>query len=67
MDVYVYKKDIPKRCLECLFINRDDACILQTDEDNVFAETWDDLKANCPLKSVESILNGGNEDGKSKM
>ena len=52
MGVIIENMEIPSHCLECKFmVSRDgDDCILQSEEANASFETWDDMKANCPLK-----------------
>lgn len=62
------KMEMPTKCLDCKFMiggwDNDD-CILQSAEQNEKAETWDDLKANCPLVEVPPhgrlILENGEE------
>ena len=51
MGVYIKNMTMPKHCIDCPFmISRDnDDCILQSEESNESAKTWDDLKAKCPL------------------
>lgn len=41
--------DMPEKCLECPMLNGNDECILQDEDANFKADTWDDLKKNCPL------------------
>ena len=56
MGVYIKNMTMPKRCIDCPFmISRDDDdCILQSEEANESAKTWNDLKAKCPLKEMIS-------------
>jgi len=51
MSILIKGMEMPKRCLDCPFlITRDnDDCILQSDEANAKFESWDDMKASCPL------------------
>lgn len=58
MNVYLEKQDIPNKCTKCFFINSNDECILQDDDANFMADTWDDLLRNCPLKEVEQVKHG---------
>ena len=44
--------DIPESCEECPMINGADECILQNEDINFFADTWNDLMAECPLKKM---------------
>ena len=53
MNVYLEKKDMPERCTVCPFVNGSDECILQDDDANVDAYTWDDLYDGCPLIALE--------------
>ena len=55
MTVYLKRKDIPQKCYECPFINSDDACILQDEEANSKADSWNDLQKGCPIKSIEDV------------
>ena len=57
MSVIVKGVNISARCLDCKFmvISRDnDDCVLQSYEQNEKAESWDELKANCPLLDIPS-------------
>lgn len=58
MNVYLEKQDIPNKCTKCFFVNSNDECILQDDDTNFMADTWDDLLRNCPLKEVEQVKHG---------
>lgn len=58
MNVYLEKQDIPNKCTKCFFVNSNDECILQDDDANFMADTWDDLLRNCPLKEVEQVKHG---------
>ena len=51
MSVIVKNMAMPERCLDCPFmITRDnDDCILQSNEANAKFDSWDDMKASCPL------------------
>jgi len=51
VSILIKGMEMPKRCLDCPFlITRDnDDCILQSDEANAKFESWDDMKASCPL------------------
>ena len=47
--------DIPEKasdCIKCPFLNDIDACVLQSDEQNEKAETWEDLQSGCPIKPL---------------
>lgn len=52
MKVYLEKKDMPDRCEHCPFVNGSDECILQDDDANFEADTWDALFRGCPLISL---------------
>lgn len=52
MKVYLEVEDIPAKCINCPFVNSDDACILQDDDANLAVESWDDLKRNCPIVAL---------------
>ena len=55
MSILVRDIEMPTRCLYCKFMiggMGNDDCILQSAEQNEKAETWNDLKANCPLIEV---------------
>lgn len=51
MSVIVKGMKIPTRCIDCPFMvsRENDDCIVQSDEANAKAETWEDVIANCPL------------------
>lgn len=44
----------PARCIDCVFMvsRSDDDCILQSDEANAKAKSWDDMMSGCPLVEV---------------
>ena len=44
--------DMPSSCVKCPMLNGRDECILQDEDKNFNADTWEDLKSNCPLKKV---------------
>ncbi len=44
--------DKPEKCLECPFLNGNDECILQDEDSNFTADTWDKLKSSCPLREL---------------
>ena len=44
--------DMPEKCLECKMLNGSDECILQSDDQNFDADTWDDLMNGCPLRPM---------------
>ena len=54
MSVVIRGMKMPTRCIDCPFmVSRDnDNCILQSAEANVNFETWDQMKAGCPLVPV---------------
>lgn len=54
MSVLIKGMEMPKRCFDCPFmISRDnDDCILQSDEANAKFNSWDDMKASCPLVEI---------------
>lgn len=54
MSILIRSMEMPQNCIECPFmISRDnDDCILQSDEANAKFDSWDDMKASCPLVEV---------------
>lgn len=54
MSVLVRGMEMQKRCIDCPFmVSRDnDDCILQSDEANAKFDSWDDMKASCPLVEI---------------
>jgi len=56
IDVYVKHKQKPDKCRECPFLNIDDECILQSNEENFDAEDFEALHSNCPLRTAEAWL-----------
>ena len=54
MSILIKGMGKPKRCLACPFmVSRDnDDCILQSDEANAKFNSWDDMKASCPLVEI---------------
>lgn len=44
--------DMPEKCEECPMLNSIDECILQSEDQNYEADTFDDLKSGCPLKPM---------------
>ena len=53
IDVYVRESQKPEKCRECPFLNSDDECILQSNEDNFNAFDFEALHSNCPLLVIE--------------
>ncbi|MEG2096736.1 MAG: hypothetical protein RRY65_01060 [Pseudoflavonifractor sp.] len=53
MKVYLEKKDMPSKCPDCPFVNSADECILQDEDANFAADTWDDLFRGCPLIALK--------------
>ena len=51
MGIYIKDIAMPTRCIDCPFmVSRDnDDCILQSEEANLEAKTWGELKSSCPL------------------
>lgn len=43
----------PERCLSCPFVDSNDECILQDDDKNFVADTWEKLYENCPIDVQE--------------
>lgn len=41
--------DMPESCSKCLMLNSSDECILQDEDANFVADTWEKLRAGCPL------------------
>lgn len=52
MSIAILLLDMPKSCLQCNMLNGSDECVLQDDDDNFNADTFDDLRAGCPLKPM---------------
>lgn len=54
MSVLIRGMEMPKKCLDCPFmISRDnDDCIVQSNEANAKFDSWDDMKASCPLVEI---------------
>ena len=54
MSILIKGMEMPKRCIDCPFmVSRDnDDCILQNDEANAKFNSWDDMKASCPLVEI---------------
>ena len=50
--VYILEDDMPSKCIECPFVNSSDECILQDNDANFMADSWDDLQQNCPLVAI---------------
>lgn len=48
--VYLTKEDMPKSCMACPFCNGSDECILQDEDANFTADSFDDLRRGCPLE-----------------
>lgn len=51
MGIYIKNIEMPTKCIDRPFmVSRDnDDCILQSEEANMKANTWDELKNGCPL------------------
>lgn len=41
--------DMPESCSKCLMLNSSDECILQDEDANFVADTWEKLRRGCPL------------------
>lgn len=54
MSILIQSMEMPKKCLDCPFmISRDnDDCIVQSNEANAKFDSWDDMKASCPLVEI---------------
>lgn len=44
--------DMPEHCINCPMCNGNDECILQDEDANYLADTWEKLKKGCPLREV---------------
>lgn len=44
--------DIPENCLKCPMLNGADECILQDEDANFLADTFNQLREGCPLKEL---------------
>ena len=53
--IYLTKADIPKSCNQCPFCNGADECMVQNEDANFLADTWDDLRRGCPLEEIDSV------------
>ena len=49
MSKAVLVMDMPENCMKCPMVNSSDERILQDEDANFAADTWEDLKAGCPL------------------
>lgn len=56
--VYLTKADMPKKCIQCPFLNGSDECILQDEDTNFAADSFDDLHAGCPLEELPTVQAG---------
>ena len=54
MGLYIKNLKMSEHCMDCPFmVSRDnDDCILQSDEANENFESWEQMKAGCPLIEV---------------
>ena len=41
--------DAPENCIDCVMRNGADECILQDEDTNFAADSWEDLRKGCPL------------------
>lgn len=53
--IYLTKADMPKGCDQCPFCNGADECMVQNEDSNFLADTWDDLRRGCPLEEIEPV------------
>lgn len=44
--------EMPESCSKCPMINGNDECVVQDEDANFYADTWDKLKAGCPLREL---------------
>lgn len=44
--------DMPQKCLKCPLLDGNDECIMQDEDANFCADTWDKLKEGCPLREI---------------
>lgn len=44
--------DIPESCLKCPLRCANDECILQDEDTNFNADSFDDLRSSCPIKPM---------------
>lgn len=44
--------DMPESCSKCTMVTGCDYCILQDEDSNFRADSWNDLRANCPLREL---------------
>lgn len=53
-DILIRGMEMPTYCIDCPFmVSRDnDDCILQSEEANETFESWEQMKAGCPLVPV---------------
>ena len=52
MSKVILVMDKPEGCLGCPMCNDNDDCVLQDEDENYAADTWDDLMINCPLRKL---------------
>lgn len=56
--------DAPESCMQCPLLNGSDECVMQDEDANFDADSFDDLMLRCPLKplpekmKVTGIYNG---------
>lgn len=44
--------DMPEYCSECPLLDGNDECIMQDEDRNAFADTFDQLREGCPLREL---------------
>lgn len=44
--------DMPEYCTECPLLDGNDECILQDEDSNAFADTFNQLREGCPLREL---------------
>lgn len=47
--------DMPESCSKCLMLNSSDECILQDEDANFKADSWEALRAGCPLVELPEM------------
>lgn len=62
MDKSVLVIDEPKTCGSCPLLSASDECIVQDDDTNFNADSFDTLRATCPLKKFPKQISPDSAD-----
>lgn len=55
--LFIKGMDMPERCIDCPFLDNNDNCILQPNEQGAY--TWEALRKLCPLENISLDLPKG--------